>query len=241
MRGRLAAIGIVLAAAASFALAAPHAASAASIRWRVQLPGQYILYRPVAGPDGNIAVVTSTGALYSLTPGGAVRWVVPGIAGSSAPSFGADGTVYVGEMNRITAVAPDGTIRWTFDEPSEGQGVIAGPNVGPDGNIYVVSDFGGLGAFALSPAGQLLWSNGGDPTFIEYGQLGAEIVFGGGRLYAGFDEQAVAAQSTFYALTLGGQQQWAVPLGGSDDIFMQRQRQPATGADGSLYMTAMGG
>ena len=30
-------------------------------------------------------------------------------------------------------------------------------------------------------------------------------------------------------------------MGGSDDIFMQRQRQPATGPDGSLYMTAMGG
>jgi hypothetical protein len=46
-----------------------------------------------------------------------------------------------------------------------GQGVIAGPTVGPDGNVYVISDYGGLGAFALSPAGQLLWSNSGNPTF----------------------------------------------------------------------------
>ena len=30
-------------------------------------------------------------------------------------------------------------------------------------------------------------------------------------------------------------------LAGSDDAFMQQQRQPATGADGSLYMTGMGG
>ena len=68
--------------------------------------------------------------------------------------------------------------------------MIAGPTVGPDGNIYVISDYGGLGAFALSPAGQLLWSNPGNPTFSEYGQLGAEIVFGSGRLYAAFDEYA---------------------------------------------------
>lgn len=237
---RLACIALAL-TAASVALAVPKSASAASVRWRVPLPGQYILERPVAGPDGNIAVVTSTGALYSLSPSGAVRWVVPGVAGDSTPSFGPDGTVYVGSMEHITAVSPKGVIRWTFTEPTSGQGVIAGPSVGPDGNIYVVSDFGGLGAYALSPNGQLLWSNPGDPNFIEYGQLGAELVFGSGRLYAGFDEFGVAAQSKLFGLTLGGAQQWAVSLGGSDDVFMQGQRQPATGADGSLYLTAMGG
>jgi hypothetical protein len=168
---RLTCLALAL-AAASVVLAAPKSASAASVKWRVQLPGQYILQRPVAGPDGNIAVVTSTGAVYSLAPNGAVRWVVPGVAGDSAPSFAPDGTVYVGSMNRITAISPKGVIRWTFTEPSSGQGVIAGPNVGPDGNIYVVSDFGGLGAYALSPSGQLLWSNPGDPSFIEYGRSG---------------------------------------------------------------------
>ena len=118
--------------------------------------------------------------------------------------------------------------------------MIAGPTVGPDGNIYVISDFGGLGAFALSPAGQLLWSNPGSPTFSEYGQLGAELVFGSGRLYAAFDEYAVAP-STMFGVSLGGSQHWARTLGGSDDVFMQQQRQPATGSDGSLYLTAMGG
>ena len=121
-----------------------------------------------------------------------------------------------------------------------GQGVIAGPTVGPDGNIYVISDYGGLGAFALSPEGQLLWSNPGSPTFSEYGQLGAEIVFGSSRLYAAFDEYAVGS-STMFGLSLGGTQQWASAIGGSDDPFMQQQRQPATGVDGSLYLTAMGG
>ena len=118
--------------------------------------------------------------------------------------------------------------------------MIAGPTVGPDGNIYVISDYGGLGAFALSPAGHLLWSNPGNPTFSESGQVGVEIVFGSGRLFAAFDENGVAP-STMFGLSLGGAQQWARAIAGSDDMLMQQQRQPATGSDGSLYLTGMGG
>ena len=44
-----------------------------------------------------------------------------------------------------------------------------------------------------------------------------------------------------FALSLGGAQQWTRAIGGSDDPFMQQQRQPATGSDGSLYLTGMGG
>ncbi len=75
-----------------------------------------------------------------------------------------DGTVYVASGSTITAIAPDGSIRWAFTDPGNGQGVIAGPTVGPDGNIYVVTDFGGTGAFALSPSGQVVWTNPGIPA-----------------------------------------------------------------------------
>jgi putative pyrroloquinoline-quinone binding quinoprotein/PASTA domain-containing protein len=233
-------VSLVVAGAAG---AAPTAASLGSpgvVQWRFQVSGQYVLSRPAVGPDGGVVVASSTGDVYSLTAAGALRWVVRSAGDGGGPSIGADGTVYVASMNTITAIAADGSIRWRFTEPSVGQGMIAGPTVGPDGNIYAVSDYGGLGAFALSPAGQLLWSNSGNPTFSEYGQDGAEIVFGSGRLYAAFDEVAVAP-STIFGLTLGGAQQWSRPLGGSDDMFMQFQRQPATGSDGSLYLTAMGG
>lgn len=211
------------------------------VKWRFQVPGQYVLHPPAVGPDGGVVVTGSLyGDVYSLSPDGALRWLVESVGGDGRPSIGADGTVYVASMSTVTAIAADGSIKWRFTEPSVGQGVIAGPTVGPDGNIYVISDFGGLGAFALSPAGQLLWSNQGNPTFSEYGQIGAEIVFGSGRLYAAFDEYAVAA-STIFGLSLGGAQEWARPLAGTDDMFMQQQRQPATGSDGSLYLTGMGG
>ena len=65
-----------------------------------------------------MAVVGSSGRLYSLTADGALRWSVPGVGGDGGPSIGPDGTVYVGSGERITAVAPDGTIRWTFVEPT---------------------------------------------------------------------------------------------------------------------------
>ena len=64
--------------------------------------------------------MSSTGAVYSLTAG-ALRWVVPAVSGNGGPSIGADGTVYVGSMNTITAIAADGSIRWSFTEPSSGR------------------------------------------------------------------------------------------------------------------------
>ena len=84
-----------------------------------------------------------------------------------------------------------------------------------------------MAPYALSPAGQLLWSNPGNPTFIEYGQLGAEIVFDSESMYVAFDEYGVAPTSMLYRLTLDGTQDWAVPVPTSNDIFMQRQAQPA--------------
>ena len=220
--------------------AAVHSAAPGAVKWRFQVSGQYVLYPPAVGPDGGVVAVSSIGNVYSLTADGALKWVVPGVGGSGGPSIGADGTVYVASMSTITAIAPNGSIRWTFTEPSQGQGVIAGPTVGPDGNIYVISDLTGLGAFALSPAGGLVWSNTGNPNFAENGQLGAEIVFGPGRLFAAFDERG-SALSSMFGLSLGGTQQWATALGGADDAFMQQQRQPATGPGGSLYLTGAGG
>ena len=141
------------------------AASPGAVKWRFQVSGSYVLHRPAVGPDGGVVVASSTGNVYSLTADGALRWVVP--AGADGLSIGPDGTVYAGSMSTITAIAPNGSIRWTYTEPSVGQGVIAGPTVGPDGNIYAISDYGGLGAFALSPDGQLLWSNPGQPDLCR--------------------------------------------------------------------------
>ena len=50
--------------------------------------------------------------------------------------------------------------------------------LGLDGNIYAATDLGGWGALALSPAGQLLWSNTGDPVMVvQLGTTGWKMSF----------------------------------------------------------------
>src|SRR4029078_5285417 len=93
------------------------------------------------------------GDVYSLTPEGTLRWTVRA-GGDGGPTVGQDGTGDVAGGSTIKAIVSDGSIRWRYTDPGDGQGVIAGPTVGPDGNIYAVTDFGGTGAFALSPGGQ---------------------------------------------------------------------------------------
>ena len=59
-------------------------------------------------------------------------------------------------------------------------------------------------------------------------------------MFVSFDEYGVAPTDHLYALALSdGTQQWAVPVGHANDLFMQFQAQPAAGSDGSLYMTGM--
>ena len=140
-----------------------------------------------------------------------MKWIfrTQGFA-SGPPSIGTDGTVYVAAGNTIYAVSSNGALKWSFTEPAGGQGVIVGPTVGPDGNIYAVTDYGGIGALALSPKGSLLWSNVGSPILDEIGQIGAEVAFGpsqpGGpvdRLFTGVD-RGVSTGGVLRAFTLGG-------------------------------------
>lgn len=68
------------------------------------------------------------------------RWSVEvGRVVYSSPAAGADGTIYVGNMDgELVAVAPGGAILWR--RPFPGSTIMASPAVGPDGNIYVISN-----------------------------------------------------------------------------------------------------
>jgi hypothetical protein len=122
--------------------------------------------------------------------------IQPGLGGGvrGPVSVGTDGTIYVGAMvpapigsgsvDAIFAITPAGTVKWEFDETN--QLLIAGPNVGPDGNIYAVIQTG-IGFFSLTPEGALRFSTG---SFTEHGALGEEIAFGAGQVYFAFDMSA---------------------------------------------------
>ena len=176
-----------------------------------------------------------------------MKWIFgTRVFAAGPPSIGLDGTVYIADSGTITAINPDGSLKWTFNEPQGGQGVIAGPTVGPDGNIYAVTDIGGLGALALSPAGQLLWSNTGNPVMAEYGQLGVEMSFGpshpGGavdQFYVTFDDFGSSERDHMYAFRLTGEQVWTIPIFMSMDTSgMMQQQRPIVGNDGTVFLSA---
>src|SRR6185295_9805424 len=107
-----------------------------------------------------------------------------GADGDTQISLGADGTIYTGGTDdsgspAVVAWNANGTQKWKFVDPN-GQTVRAGPNVGPDGKIYVI--FRPLNAqsfnfAALRPDGSLAWSV--NRNFYRYGQTGGkELAFG---------------------------------------------------------------
>jgi hypothetical protein len=217
------------------------------VKWRFQADSPYILQRPAVGTDGTVVIHDSSGNVYALRPDGGLKWIfTTRVFAAGPPSIGLDGTVYVADSSTITAIKPNGSLKWTFTEPPGGQGVIAGPTVGPDGNIYAVTDIGGLGALALSPAGQLLWSNTGDPVMAEQGQLGVEMSFGpshpGGavdQFYVTFDDFGSSERDHMYAFRLTGEQVWTIPLFMTKDTSgMMQQQRPIVGPDGTVFLSA---
>lgn len=237
-----------------FPLVVTNRQPAGRLLWRFAVDADYMLSRPGLGPDGKIYIQDVEGMLYALSTSGGLLWAIDTLEGEQglgegSAAVGPDGTIYVGANplgldTYVVAVSPDGTILWRFTECCS-QGLIAGPAVGPDGNIYAVSDLGGLGAFSLSPAGELLWNDTGNPEMWEYGQVGAEIVFGpsepGGPLdqfYVAFDRQL---DDYLWGFTLNGSQRFAAPTGPTMDPFNQFQAQPAVGEDGMVLLSEFNG
>jgi IPT/TIG domain/PQQ-like domain len=192
------------------------------IRWRFQADGDYIPNRPAVGADGTVYASDVYGHLYAVDPTGGLKWIFNGSGGNV--SLGQDGTIYVGSTTSIFALTPNGTLKWQFDQ-SPSAFIMLGPNVGPDGNIYVVATQG-MGVFSLTPQGSLRWSvpENYDRPIVTM----QEIVFG------------PAAQSRLYfhannhlrGIGLNGAQLFTY-ADGLDTL--QGDPQPAVGPDGSVY------
>lgn len=211
------------------------------VRWAFEADVNDLWWRPALAPDGTIYVHGSEGFVFALAPDGGLKWVhkVNGYA-YVPPAAGPDGAVYVGCVTRLTAINPDGTERWRFTDPTA-QGIELGVAFGPDANLYLANDLG-LGAYSLMQDGQLRWSNLGNPTIYWYGGIGGEMVLGP-RTPGGPIEQMyvvtkpLAAQATLQAFRMSdGSQRFSVPAGGTDPTT-QQQIQPATGPDGTIYLT----
>ena len=207
------------------------------VKWRVKLDGDYSLHSPGVGLDGTVYVSLPNGKLYAIAPDGTQRWVIQAGFGGGVDgpvSVGPDGTIYAagtvadpngnGAAGAIFAITPAGATKWVFNQTD--QLIMAGPNVGPDGNIYAVTDWPGIGLFSLTPQGQLRFSV---PGFSEHGPLGQSIAFGPNQLYFAFDGGATGPSQALFAYDFNGNQRFvATPT--------PNVAQPAVGPNGNVVV-----
>ncbi|MFI4914940.1 MAG: GC-type dockerin domain-anchored protein [Phycisphaerales bacterium JB060] len=147
------------AASASCLFVAGHAAAQCepSVAWRVQVPG-LLEVEPAVGPDGEVAVQGLE--LVVIEPDGSVRFrrdlnrVRTRLRTDIAP----DGTIYATALEGPVALDPDGRELWRAPLPDgeTSHDPVAGPTIGPDGNIYYAGNLN-VGLASLSPDGDLRW------------------------------------------------------------------------------------
>ena len=199
------------------------------VKWRLQADAGSIFGRPAVGADGTVYAVDHRGHLYAVSPEGGVKWIFYSDTYSlQNVSVGFDGTIYYSAGNELNAVNPNGTLRWQIVHPG-GAAIAAGPNVGPDGNIYAVFDNAsnsGLSAVVVAPDGNILDN---DPAYFEpIGQAAGvrEIVFGAPGQYYFVLNNLDQNKSGFNFYELGGNFRFVRP---------QFFGQPAVAPDGTIY------
>lgn len=180
--------------------------------WRFEVDSKVNGRTIAIAADGTLYMADDR-RLYALAPDGGLRWVLDG-AGDALPiSVAPDGTIYT-YADGLHAVNPDGTLKWTWSPPNPSQFLVAGPNLGPDGNVYAVQDTAqsGLGVFSVSPAGALRWSNAGSPTVFDFGGAGnTPVEFGSladDRLVFGNSGSVPGGAPLLYGFDFGGSQKW---------------------------------
>ena len=108
-------------------------------KWRLKLPDQYVPTRPIVGPDGAVYAMGNFGHIYAVNSDGSIRWVVSPAGGvSGCLGMLPNGNLVVGGGGGVQALSfVDGSTLWTFPLQTP---LLAGPSVGPDGNIYAADD-----------------------------------------------------------------------------------------------------
>jgi hypothetical protein len=203
------------------------AANPGDVLWffEVNMPGSP-LHRPSIGADGTI--YWSTNSLFAITPSGQEIWSRDR-ADPNPVGIGTDGTLYIGgwrpppnsHLPALRAFTPGGDHLWDFFDFGDPVGVIGGPNVGPDGNVYATM-FGGFlpnppgyGALSLTPGGTLRWHVDGFAHLMA-GTVPTEIIFSGGNMYKAESHAPMPAgqqQSGLVAIEFDGDIAWQHPAG----------------------------
>lgn len=192
-------------------------------RWQLELGG-IIAASPAIGRNGTIYIGNNR-YLYAITPEGTILWKAElGRLVTSSPIIGRRGTVYVGS-ERLFAVNPDGTIRWSFG--TEGYIGNSAPALDEDGAIYVgfsnAAPGGTSKMIALNANGTERWEFHVPAPINSSPAIGAD-----GTVYF------LSKEGRLYALNRSGRLRWSKYI----TVFPQTSllSSPALGEDGTVYV-----
>ncbi len=147
----------------------------------------------------------------------------------SSPVVAQDGTIYTGSVwwegfvpnTYVTAINPDGTLKWRYESGWLEDQSLSTPAIGPGGEIYFGTADGYF--YALSSAGQLLW------RYPASSNVNSQpVVAPNGTIYVYLGEQLTAFNPN-------GTVQWQHPLG------RNVPGGPTLGTDGTIYAVASTG
>ena len=122
-------------------------------RWQYDVSG-HISSSPAIN-NGVVYVGSDDKYVYALNATtGALRWKFKTVAavGSSSPTIGTDGIVYIGSGNTLYAINTNGTKKWSL---VVGGTISSSPAINSDGTIYIGSSNNYV--YAVSPSGKLAW------------------------------------------------------------------------------------
>ncbi|MFQ5492220.1 MAG: PQQ-binding-like beta-propeller repeat protein, partial [Phycisphaerae bacterium] len=202
------------------------------VLWRFQIDSTFGGEFEAVAPDGTV-YVTDLFRLYALSSDGGLLWVAVNAGRRRPISLGADGTIYTAG-NLLKALNPDGTLKWELPNQDPGLDLRAGPNVGPDGNIYAVQNSllgGGLGVFSLDPDGNLLWANEGQEGTGGTASSNSDIVFGTDRLFMGLT--GTNNTPILWSFGLDGNPLWN---GGNNDLSLGSRNFPKLDPSGRVIV-----
>jgi pimeloyl-ACP methyl ester carboxylesterase len=144
--------------------------------------------------------------IINQTLPGTAKWSVPTKGYVSTLAKSAEGTLYMGASNQVTAVSPDGTLLWNFNASDS----VYAITIGEDGTLYIGSN---KRIYALRPDGVKQWEVAVE-HYVEHLALAAD-----GTLYAG-------SYNKLLALTPDGRTKWQINIGTGDLVIAQ---------DGTIY------
>jgi len=131
-----------------------------TLKWRFKT-GKAVGGSPSIADDGTIYAYGSWDFLYALYPNnGTVKWKCD-ITVNSNPSICSEGTIYIGGTEKLWAVYPNGTKKWTFDLGNERWIAGSAPAISADGTIYIGTNIGsgveGGEIIVINPNGTERW------------------------------------------------------------------------------------